>query len=263
MATGIDLVSGSLAAVPFGLIHADFRTETLMNNDGFVVSSNGLGGGNSYFEAVMHGVCEVIEGDAVALARASTLDRFPQIAWNSVKDEATLRFHEICRNHDVDVTLWDIATEIGVATFYCRLVEHGKGPSGVPIATDGAGCHPIPAIALRRALFEALQTRLLVISGARDDIRPRYYSSRAPISAGSGAEVPLLEGACINLPAHEMLDWLLKRLTMAGFPEAIVVDLTSRSPQLAFVRVIVPGLETFPHARGYNPGKRAQTARYR
>lgn len=259
MTVGCELISGSVAAVPFGLVHTDFRVETERSNDGYIISSNGLGGGADMTEAVLHGLCEVIEGDAVAVFHASQKDRFARIDWSTVDDADALIFRSNCLSFGVDVIAWDITTEIGVPCFYCRLVERGNGPLNIAIATDGAGCHPIPAIALKGALFEAIQTRALLISGARDDLRPRHYCSTAPLPFGS-SEVPLVEVACAGRSSAEMLVWLLDRLTAAGFAQAIAVDLKSRSPQLAFARVVVPGLDTFPYARHYSPGKRARSA---
>jgi Uncharacterized conserved protein len=42
-------------------------------------------------------------------------------------------------------------------------------------AAAGYGCHPARQIALMRALTEAAQTRLTVISGLRDDFRGDTY----------------------------------------------------------------------------------------
>ena len=264
MTLGIDIVSGSRAAVPYDLVHADFGTDALRNGDGFVVSSNGLGGGNCYHEAVRHGLCEVIEGDAVALFQASGPHKFSRVAWRTVEDPIVRHLHETCRGCNMNAIAWDITTEIGVPTFYCRIIEQRRGPSRLSSATDGAGCHLDPAVALKRALMEAMQTRLLLISGARDDIRPRYYSAKTPASEGSGEEVPLRAGSGYdNRSARDMVKGILDRLASAGHSQAIAVDLKSRSPALAFVRVVIPGLEAFPHSRGYSPGRRAREARQR
>lgn len=260
MATGLELISGETAAVPFGLVHTDFRSETLQKNDGFVVCSNGLGGGSCYKDAATHALCEVIEGDAIALFKASQPGSFGRVDWRAIEDDESQSQYARCRSLGIAVTAWDITTEIGVPCYYCRLVERERGPVGIPIATDGAGCHPLPAIALRRALFEAIQTRVLLISGARDDLRPRHYFAKAPNDRGT-AEIRLRDSECSDRTASGLLKWLVSRLVVAGFRQAIVVDLKSRSSHLSFVRVVVPGLEAYPYAVGYTKGRRARAAK--
>ncbi|MET3581711.1 ribosomal protein S12 methylthiotransferase accessory factor [Mesorhizobium robiniae] len=263
MAVGYDLFSGVQAAVPFDLVHADFSTEAVRNNDGFLVSSNGLGGGSSSGEAIAHGLCEAIEGDAVALYRTSSPDSFSRVAWDSVEDPTVCRLLDACRIRGVSAAAWDITTDVMVPAFYCRLVERSKGPSSLASSTDGAGCHPDPAVALRRAFMEAIQTRVLLVSGARDDIRARFYSARNPAPEDRGTESRFPAETGCKSSADGMIGFILERLEDAGFSRAVTVDLKSKSPELAFARVVVPGLEGFPHSRGYRPGARATKARIR
>lgn len=256
---GTDLVTSTPVAVPFDLVHADFRTLSEPSKSGFPVSSNGLGGGNCREEAIFQGLCEVIEGDAVALLRAKGENAYDRIAWPTVEDEIVVRLYEACLRRDVDAFAWNITTEIGVPAYYCRLLERASRSPAVAIATDGAGCHPIPAVALRRALMEAMQTRVLLISGARDDIRPGHYEETTPRPRGVERSFSRDCDRPVG-PIGRSIDWIIAKLAQAGFDRAIVVDLGCHSQLLAFVRVIVPGLEGFPHSRGYRPGPRARSA---
>ena len=256
MAIGSELNSGREAAVPLPLVHADFRTSRAAENSGFLISSNGLGGGASMSHAVAHAICEVIEGDAVALFRARSGYRYQRLPF---REGSLAEFRDRSIARGIRPIAWDITTDIAVPVAYCRLIE--EGPGALAIATDGAGCHPDREIALRRAFHEALQTRLLLISGARDDIKDRFYAA----IADPCRDEPLGEPASVPKGAdagkrQAILPLLLEALRGAGFEQVIAIDLKSRSKRLAFVRVVIPGLEAFPGCRGYRPGRRALAA---
>ena len=99
----------------------------------------------------------------------------------------------------------------------------------------GSGCHPSRAIALSRALTEAVQARTTYIAGSRDDFLPALYSAAArerrlrdcrafwPCARSrSFQDVPNFEADDIA----DDVDWMLRRLAKAGMAQALVVDLT-------------------------------------
>jgi YcaO-like protein with predicted kinase domain len=61
---GMDILSGRLRWIPRELIELDFTTKS--KEVVFVSSSNGLASGNTKDEAILHGLCEVIERDQAA-----------------------------------------------------------------------------------------------------------------------------------------------------------------------------------------------------
>ncbi|MER8917702.1 YcaO-like family protein [Mesorhizobium sp. M0761] len=259
MSIGWDIVSGKVTAVPFDLVHADFTTEASSQGDGFIVSSNGLGGGVCYSAAVIHGLCEVIEGDAIAIFQASRPERYSQILWDTVLDPGTRLLYQACSIAGIDAVAWDIRTELGVPTYYVRLVESRKDPPTlIQSATDGSSSHLNAEVALRGALMEAIQTRLMLISGARDDIRPRSYVNGPGNSIQCREVVPFpAESASQQMTDDEAVGRLVEQVVRAGFPQVVVVDLQSMAKELSFVRVVVPGLEAYPHSVDYSPGSRA------
>ena len=64
-------------------------------------------------------------------------------------------------------------TDVGIAAFYCLITDrrHEHAHSGA-----GAGAHPARAVALLRALTEAIQVRTTYITGSRDDLRPDEFT---------------------------------------------------------------------------------------
>ena len=75
----------------------------------------------------------------------------------------------------LSVALCDITTDIGIAAFACFIVPRDDTTMWHCSVAAGYGCHPTRHIALIRAVTEAAQSRLTVISGLRDDFRHEAY----------------------------------------------------------------------------------------
>jgi YcaO-like protein with predicted kinase domain len=73
---GRDLLAGGPAWVPFESVSTDFTVPAPPGSGNFLASSNGLASGNDAAEALVHGLCEVIERDAATLfdLRPAALD---------------------------------------------------------------------------------------------------------------------------------------------------------------------------------------------
>ncbi len=64
---GFDLLQSRTCWVPYELVHTDFTLPLPSDSGCFPLSSNGLASGNHPYEAISHGLCELIERDAEAL----------------------------------------------------------------------------------------------------------------------------------------------------------------------------------------------------
>ena len=73
----------------------------------------------------------------------------------------------------LSVAVWDITSDIEIAAFACFIVPRDDSAMWHCSVASGYGCHPARQVALLRALTEAAQARLTVISGLRDDFRRR------------------------------------------------------------------------------------------
>lgn len=256
-----DIVGNAPAAVPFDLVHCVLEPSWPSRGSGFLVSTNGLAGGSSRGEAILHGICEVIERDALALLHA----RDPQHAMAAERrvdlertsDDACAALDARCRAAGLELSAFEITSEIGVPVYYARVGEPRAARLG---ALDGSGCHPVPEIALRRALLEAIQTRALMISGVRDEIRSHEYRAAALLTP-EGSSVEVAGGRDHRVAGTEdALRFVVSRLVDNGFGEVLVVDLPCEHEGLAFVRVVIPGLEGPIHSPVYVPGARAHAA---
>jgi ribosomal protein S12 methylthiotransferase accessory factor len=268
-----DLMAGEPRWVPFDLVSADFTHPVPSDGTLFQATTNGLASGNSWLEAVLHGLYEVVERDAVAIWRAAP---------SSVQDARAIDLATIdaqsCRHliaqfqrAGMQLRVWDVSSDVRLPVFVA-LVQSSDDTDAVEPQL-GTGCHISREVALSRALTEAAQARITVISGARDDFVPAdYMSSRrsrqreiAAYWLQASARRPF---ASAPDPARsedlaEDLRTVLATLGAAGIDRACWVDLSQPEFDIPVVRVVVPGLEG-PWTLGsgeYVPGERARAAR--
>jgi ribosomal protein S12 methylthiotransferase accessory factor len=267
---GHDLVRGEEVMVPYEMVHTNYTTPLPDGRGCFTASSNGLASGNTLIEAISQGICELIERDAVALWQVGKQNETGgnRLNLESVSDalcrETIAKFEQA----GLSVAVWDITTDIRVATFSCLIVPPDNSSIWHGAVSGGYGCHPCREIALLRALTEAAQTRLTVISGVRDDFRAETYEElldpevvkskrnllRRSVPRRRFADIPTKN----NRTFEGDVAWEASCLRRAGVRRVIVIDLTKPEFGLPVVRVIIPGLEPIV-GRGYSPGRRARS----
>jgi ribosomal protein S12 methylthiotransferase accessory factor len=263
---GWDILTQSEIALP-SVIVGMARGQSLMTSLGaFERSSNGLGAGNSFLEAVTAGLYEVIERDSVACHHAALLreNRTP------VFSDSTLRSYplvahilDLCDAAEVRALVMDCTVDTNVPTFTAYVYNRtGEGPG----IFKGCGTHLDTEVALLRAITEALQGRLNFIAGARDDIfraafrRVRGRATPSVIAAFEQLRADNPEATCRPSRATECfegdIDHLLTCLRSAGLKHVIVADITPAGWPIYVIRIVVPGLEGYMHEE-YRPGRRA------
>jgi YcaO-like protein with predicted kinase domain len=269
---GTDLLNGVRTLVPYEMVHTDFRLPLPMGSGCFVMSSNGLASGNELIEAICHGLCEVVERDANTLwhlsGRAAESERRLDLA--SVDDQRCLSVLGRFEAAGVEAAIWETTTDVGLCSFVCTLVDAKRQALWPMPPVSGSGCHPRRRVALLRALTEAAQGRLTIISGARDDLsggafEPSQVLHRAEQmrdlivrarAERSFADTPDRDHSTFE----EDLRWQLECLTTAGITQAIAVNLTHTDLGVPVTKVVVPYLETMSEIAGYVPGVRARHA---
>ena len=267
---GRDLVAERDVWVPYEAVHLNYTLPLPSGHGCFAASSNGLASGNDLLEAISHGICEVIERDAVTLWHLldETAQEETRIDLETVGDAACLEL--LARYHaaGVRVAAWNVTSDVGVPAFLCRIVEDTPPPYNGIRPACGMGCHPSSEIALARALAEAAQSRLTFISGARDDLwRAEYQAFLDPrthanwlrrIDAEGDGEDFRRIGSHRGETLADDIAWELERLRAVGIEEVVVVDLTRPEFGVAVARVIVPGLEGIDGSPRFAPGERAR-----
>jgi ribosomal protein S12 methylthiotransferase accessory factor len=174
----------------------------------------------------------------------------------------------LCDQADVTVAVWDATSDFGIPVFECVIAERDDDPGHRLHAAAGMGCHPVREIALLRALTEAIQSRLTLITGSRDDLfRSDYerirdadrqndlrsFLQNEPARA-SFQDIATYEAGSFE----EDVLWELGQLKSRGVSRVIVVELTREEFNIPVVRVVIPGLEGVDHVPGFIAGDRAR-----
>lgn len=248
---GHNLLTGQSLWLPHELVHTDYTLPQPGGSGCFAANTNGLASGNHMLEAIAHGIYEVIERDALTLWHVKN-DSFAGQALDldSVLDPTCRRVLDLFERADLDVRVWNVTSDVGVACFSCLLI--GKDDDDTE-PEFGSGCHPARQVALLRALSEAAQARTTVIAGSRDDFAAQSYSAPARARRARACRQLLAEQThaqafeeVANFEADAIaqdIDWTLERLHAVGVDEVMVVDLTQDRFQIPVVRVVIPGLE--------------------
>ena len=215
-------------------------------------------------EVLVHGLCEVIERDALAFwywkgkrERQSTQISIPNLGIPAVEQLEDLMLRRCIR-----MNLRDATSNIGVPVVQAELTEiNVQNSLFFPRRVAGGGCHPDSRVALIRAITEAAQARATLISGARDDLNDTHY----PVFREQDAIDKSIESnACARMATrtfsriNDELGLLLDALSAVGFSQAIYVELPVPSQWgIKVCRVIVPGLEPKFRPQFQRPGARA------
>lgn len=258
-AEGLDLIDGESCWAPLDLV-----TLNMVQAPGsalaFLRSSNGLASGNTLVEAMVHALCELIERDAVA--RWSRLDK-------AAVKETQIRLETLPQGPLRDVrarildagaiaALWDITSDLGVPAYAAQVVD-GEVRRGFRLvgSFSGFGAHPNREVAALRALTEAVQSRLSIVSGSRDDLDyTEYERCRQP----EAIEALLAEIACpvadrdfadtASIDSDDFrtdLATLLARMGERRGGPVIAFDLTRPDLGVPVVRMVAPELAHMPN----------------
>ncbi len=268
---GVDLGGASGARwVPFDVVHTDWTLPLVAGSEMFLISSNGLASGNSHLEAVSHAICELVERDATTLwyCRSESERKRFRVEISSIDDEPCRELLDRFERAGVAVAVWDTTSDVGIASFHCMIAERDTGSLRRVAPSTGQGCHPSREIALSRALSEAAQKRLTLITGARDDLQRSEYAKRLdavhagrvldvirePGGSRSFRDAPTWSAATLE----EDVTWEIERLASVGIGQVVAIELARPDAPFSVVRVIAPGLEAMHDVEGYVPGPRAR-----
>jgi ribosomal protein S12 methylthiotransferase accessory factor len=267
---GWDLMQERATWVPFEFV----STNTVVTPGAtptFYATTNGLASGNHLLEAIEHGLLELIERDAVALAHLEPESALAarRIDPTTIDDAVARRLLERLAAAEMDVAIWDVTSDLGVPTIMCAIVDAADRPRWRALGVSwGYGAHLAPQVALTRALTEAAQSRLTVITGSRDDNPHHVYAAES-----DPERLAALRAALFDPPpqrafgskatrATESFDkdiqTLLAELRAADVPSVVAVDLTRPEVGIPVAKVIAPGLEMHAHAAKPFLGRRAK-----
>ncbi|MBZ5494704.1 MAG: YcaO-like family protein [Acidobacteriia bacterium] len=230
----------------------------------FYASTNGLAAGNTLAEALCHGICEVLERDAqaIAAARAHLRPLVRSLAGLETKKEGdpipTQRIRteglpkdaaalmENLNAAGFQIYLRHLRSPAGIAAIDCILVEPGK--DGGVNAYSGSSAYPDARVALIHAMSEAIQSQTTCVQGSGEGLpQVRRKASREIddlLNVGewvSFHELPSFEHDSID----EDVQLLLDNLPRCGLPQLVVFDMTRPEIGIPVVRVVIPKSETW------------------
>ncbi|MER5970409.1 YcaO-like family protein [Streptomyces sp. NPDC002055] len=261
-----DLATGATVRVPSSQVHMHYRRAP--GESAIAPSiSTGLAAGPSYRQAVLGGLCEIVERDALAV---SWLHRLPPrpVAPEVVAASSRVSYL-IERSASWRVRFYDLSLDLAPSCVVA-VMEHGSGADH--IMSFGSACRPSPVKAVEKAFLEAAQGLTYVRRLLRqykdwtepaedfsdvDDFNKHavLYTKFPELREKAGYLVhPTLPAPCTRpqrppydeagAPA-DPLDGLVEELTAVGHP-VYAVDLTTpdtRRLGVHVVRVLVPGLQ--------------------
>lgn len=240
--TAVRLTDGEPVPVPNLLVGLDFTAPQRWQPQVFSVSSNGLASGNTFVEATLHGLYEVIERDAVTrgAGKGAAGKRFdPREVGSAAVADLLDRFAAA----EVVVDARWLPSPTGLPCVGVRIVS-----ADYPRVSGGFGCHLRMDVATTRALTEAAQSRAALIAGARDDLARGgydvvYHLSPSPRDTDRTFDLPPPE--LLASTSHDSLLADLAEVTSrcaAAFPTPpLVVDLSQPRIGAPVARVIAPG----------------------
>ena len=215
-------------------------------------SGNGVAAGTCIEEALLQGLLELVERDAVAIWWYNRVNR-PAVDLESFNEP----YFEALRSDYARLgwSIWvlDLTHDLGIPV--CAALAHHAKDDRFSI---GFGCHLEPRLAVQRALTELNQ--LFEPAGARrapwdmDQLPSReYLFPREDTAKVTAQSLPRIAG--VDLRAD--IEQCVRRLDGAGL-ELIAVNKTRPDIGLPVVQVIVPGLRHFwPR---FGPGRLYQVA---
>ena len=154
---GHDLSSDENILVPACAVYHPFQQDGVFL---FSTHTNGIAAGNTYEEAVIHGLAELIERDAWSIARYTHHFTDALFMEDEPENQFIIDVLGQFEKAEIEIVTKDLTTDINVpvvAAFSRDLVYREM----VPI--DGFGAHLDPRVAMVRALLEIATTRALFL----------------------------------------------------------------------------------------------------
>ncbi|MFN8075609.1 MAG: TOMM precursor leader peptide-binding protein [Kineosporiaceae bacterium] len=222
-----------------------------------VADSNGCAAGSSLEDAVLQGLLELVERDAVALWWYNRTAQ-PGVDLDSFADRWLGRVHAEYAAMHRDLWVLDLTSDLGVPVMAAISRRTDKPAQDVMF---GFGAHLDPAVALRRAVTELNQMMPPLVGVPVGDVTGAGYGCDDPEALAwwrtatvesCGWLAPSAAPARTRASyAHEPTADLLEEVTRvrtaveAAGLEVLVLDQTRPELGLPVVRVIVPGLRPF------------------
>jgi ribosomal protein S12 methylthiotransferase accessory factor len=237
-----NLSRGELVLVPYSWFYA-------------INEFNGPSAGNSYEEAILQGLCEIVERHVCAVVTRERI-KAPRIDPQSITDPVAAELLQKFTRHGIQVYLNDFSLDTGIPTVAALAIDPSTFPETSEIVYT-AGTTPEPNKALIRALTEVAQ-----LSGD-------FHSKSNYLASGLPKPLSLSEVDYITDPGrtvklsdlpdlgdHNMkveIDRCLAALDKLGM-EVLLINTRHPQLQIPAIYTIVPGAHFRERSMSKNAG---------
>jgi ribosomal protein S12 methylthiotransferase accessory factor len=250
---GVDLLASKEVFIPANMVY--LLAPSPPQERFWLPISTGAAAHTSAEAALVNGICEVVERDAIALTWLQRMP-LPRLCDDCISDDAR-EVIDWCDGHGIRTHLFDATTDLGIPVVYC--VQTTQNPRVAQLVACAADLDVSSAVL--RALLEVTSNRLGVCS--RQD-QPRRYADFRSATDGTAvmsklsrrpAFAFLLDGFSdrqVSRPASrqfasdaERLAFLLRSLAARDM-SVFAADLSTRELDeagYAVVHVIIPQLQ--------------------
>jgi ribosomal protein S12 methylthiotransferase accessory factor len=241
--TAESIPDGQRTFVPLHLIALDGICDNRWRPLTVFSSSNGTGAGNSLAEATVHALLETIERYSTTSLARTPIGQRKVVDLRSLPAGPNQDLIGRLRADGFWVEVVDCSAVPGTTTFAAFLWR-----PDMPSLYAGAGCHVLPETALWRALTEAVQSRMSVISGVREDIGPESYRGVRHTALPPAVEpnhpwdaipAPVAGAGCSGVT---LASRLARQVSAISGRPVLRVDLTPPGEPFAVCKVVAPGL---------------------
>ncbi len=203
---------------------------------------NGPSAGNTYEEAALQGICEIVERHVCALVTHEKI-KTPLIDPESVSDSVARKLLTIFKDNNIDLFLNDFTLDTGICTVAALAIDRSTFPAKSEIVYT-AGTTPDPEKALIRAVTEVAQLAGDFNSGSN------YIASGLPKPlsmdevdhvAASGMTVKITEIANLgDINIRVEVENCVAALADRGM-DTFMLDVAHPELQIPAIYTIVPG----------------------
>ena len=237
-----DLATGREALLPFDMVSLDFTRET---HAPFRNTSNGYGGGATSEAAIQHALFELIERHSLSTGEPVRL--FIDRGLRDLIGEPM----QAAERAGLKMGVYAYEADVQVPVIKVLLHEPSTG-----VAYVGAAAHTDFMTCARKAVHEAFQSRLMHISGSRDDVSERGYQRLPEAGMRAANPWPSKQRQAIFSDYGSRVsaaisggDAPAELLCSAGYDKILVKELRCDGIDVPFVVAAVPGLKfTWHHA---------------
>lgn len=235
-----DVATGKDHFLPHPLVSLDWRWghDSLFDRE-----SSGLGAGSDEGAALRVSLLEIIERDALGEWRRGDFESqmATSLALATIPFDWLRSWRARFDEFRIELQLFRLSSIVSIPAFMC--VIGGAEEFGQAYRRFyGSAAHGDPELALFKAFAEALQSRLTVIAGVRDDILPSYYASRP--AAATEVNEPAPTGTLAWEEAAPLAcgwETMVERFARRGYRQVVAKRL-DRGLDVVVTRAFVPGL---------------------